>query len=48
MDDQVLIDKNCQIALRFLYDQVKVQPIEFYGCGEQKINKIYFVGVSNN
>lgn len=46
MDDKLLISKDCQVALGFLYDQIIVQPIEFYGSGQQKINKIYFVGVS--
>ena len=46
MDDKVLINDECQVAVGFLHDQVITQPVEFYSTGNQKIDKNYFEEVS--
>ena len=45
LDENVIHNRECQDALRSLYDQVNIQPVEVGTFGVQKMNKLFFVGV---
>jgi hypothetical protein len=48
LDENVINSKECQDALRSLYDQVNIQPVEVGSFGIQKMNKLFFVGVGKS
>jgi len=45
LDENVIHSRECQDALRSLYDQVNIQSVEVGTFGVQKMNKLFFVGV---